>query len=972
MMSKFILATLLLASAAWIGIPAQGLGPSSAQLRLANQELRQAAEAASWTSSLPLRCVGPTVMSGRVVDLAVNPEDPSEFLVAYASGGLWHTTDHGTSFEPLFDNELVMTLGAVAVDWAVRSIWVGTGEVNSSRSSYAGLGVYSSTDWGATWTHRGLAESHHIGRIIIDSSRPGEVYVAALGPLYTEGHGERGIFKSADGGAHWSQLLGPAADQFGAGAVDLIVDRERPGHLIASMWDRTRRAWDFREDGPGSGVFESDDDGATWTDLCAEGSGFPARSGVGRIGIAYHAGDDRLYVLVDNQNRRPEEAAAEQDGDDGQADKPALEADDFLAMSVRNFDRLDSARLADYLAEHDFPEEADVENVKQRVADKDLAPVDFHDYLADANADLFQTPIVGSEVYVFERETGKWSRTHADWLEGVCYTYCYYFGLIEVDPTDADRVIIAGVPLLESTDGGMNWHSIAQANVHVDHHAIWINPKRPEHLINGNDGGVNVTWNGGADWTQCNGPAVGQFYTVAVDEARPYRIYGGLQDNGTWVGPNRYEESRRWLKSGHYPYESLGGGDGMQVAVDTRSNEVVYTGSQFGWYSRKDRANGDRIWLHPKHELGERPLRWNWQTPILLSKHNQDVFYMGSNRVHRSLLGGEELEALSGDLTRGVAEALDGESSGNVPFGTLTDLDESPLRFGQLAAGSDDGRLHVSYDGGYNWDKWTLPVDQAPPLRSLWVSEVMWSAHDRELLYVALNGYRLDHFEAYVFSSRDGIAWTRLGAAGQLPHEPVNCLAQSEDVEALLFVGTDHGLYVSLDGGASFSEAQADLPRAPVHDLVVQERENELVIATHGRSIWVLSLDVLIEGLSEGLGLGNDEGDVVLEKRPLFMGELPELTWRKHWGESSFGWAEVDNPGVDAPCFIPSAGRYNLVLTHDSLGVMGQEELDLKRGFQLLSVHANFDPGSYTVRLAGADENTTGTEVTGDLRIVKP
>lgn len=945
------------------------LAPSSASIRLANAALRSAAEAASWTAGLPLRCVGPTVMSGRVVDLAVNPEDPSEFLVAYASGGLWHTTDHGTSFAPLFDRELVMTLGAVTVEWSTRTLWVGTGEVNSSRSSYAGLGVYSSVDWGQSWVHRGLSESHHIGRICMDPNQSGTVYVAALGPLYTEGRGDRGVFKSEDGGATWKQLLGPGSDENGAGAVDLIVDKQRPGHLIASLWDRSRRAWDFREDGPASGVFESIDDGANWTALCSSEQGFPGPQGVGRIGITYHAEADRLYVLVDNQNQRPNKPEEKTEGgsDPAASSLAPLEADDFLKMSSNAFSRLDSAQLAKYLSDHDFPEEADVENVKQRVAEKTLEPSDFYDYLSDANADLFDTPIVGSEVYVLDRNSGTWSRTHSDWLEGVCYTYCYYFGVIEVDPNDPDRLVIAGVPLLESTDAGKNWHSIAQANVHVDHHALWINPKRPAHLISGNDGGVNVSWNGGADWTQCNAPAVGQFYTVAVDEAEPYRIYGGLQDNGTWVGPNRYEPSRRWLKSGHYPYESLGGGDGMRVQVDTRTNDVVYTGSQFGWYTRTDRESGERAWLHPKHELGERPLRWNWQTPILLSKHNQDILYMGSNRVHRSLHQGEDMETLSGDLTRGAMSNGDDESRGNVPFGTLSDLDESPLRFGQLAAGSDDGRLHVSFDGGYNWDEWVLPIAQSPPLRTLWVSEVMWSAHERELLYVALNGYRLDHFESYVFCSKNGVDWTRLGAEtseGHIPNEPVNCLAQSEDREGLLFVGTDHGLYVSLDGGLQFSEAQPDLPRAPVHDLVVQERENELVIATHGRSIWVLSLGVLLDGLAE------DDG---LEKRELSIGELPDMEWSEQWTTPQFGWSEATDPSVDAPSFVATAGRYDLVLTHDSTGVMRMDELTLHKGFQQLTVHANFAPGQYTVRLTGADDATAGEEAVGELLIaIKP
>ena len=219
-------------------------------------------------------------------------------------------------------------------------------------------------------------------------------------------------------------------------------------------------------------------------------------------------------------------------------------------------------------------------------------------------------------------------------------------------------MVIGGVPLLESTDGGATWTSIAQDNVHVDHHHIWINPNNPQHIINGNDGGINVTLDGGDHWTSCNSPAVGQFYAVAVDDADPYRIYGGLQDNGTWRGPSGYEASPRWHQTGDYPYDRLNGGDGMRIEVDTRDNETVYTGYQFGWYSRSNRQTGDRARLHPEHTLGETPLRWNWQTPIHLSRHHQDVLYMGSNRFHRSLDQGDNFETLSGDLTRGSKKAM--------------------------------------------------------------------------------------------------------------------------------------------------------------------------------------------------------------------------------------------------------------------------------------------------------------------------
>ena len=284
------------------------VAPTASADRLNVAATHASLASASWTSGLDLRSVGPTVMSGRVVDLAVNPDNPAEFVVAYATGGIWHTTDQGTSFQPLFDHELMMFVGALAVDWQNRHIWVGTGEVNSSRSSYAGIGVYLSEDWGGSWQHLGLSESHHIGRIVLDEDDG--VYVAALGPLYTEGRPEtqRGIYHSTDQGATWQLLLnGTEAGRPEAGAIDLIVDPNRTDHLYAALWDRTRRSWDFTEGGPGSGVFESEDGGASWVYLSSEEYGFPASENIGRMGLAYHAAADKLYIIVDNQNVKPEE-----------------------------------------------------------------------------------------------------------------------------------------------------------------------------------------------------------------------------------------------------------------------------------------------------------------------------------------------------------------------------------------------------------------------------------------------------------------------------------------------------------------------------------------------------------------------------------------------------------------------------------------------------------------------------------------
>lgn len=945
------------------GRSADILRPTSAADRLNTAVSHEQLDAASWTSGLDLRNVGPTVMSGRVVDLSVNPDNTAEFVVAYATGGLWHTTDHGTSFEPLFDRGLMLFIGAIAVDWTNRHIWIGTGEVNASRSSYAGVGVYVSEDWGGTWRHAGLEGSHHIGRIALAAD--GAVYVAALGPLYTEGQAEaqRGLLRTTDGGEQWELLLdGTQAGRPAAGAVDVVVDPTREGHLYAALWDRTRRAWDFNEGGPGSGVFESNDGGDSWVALSSGESGFPAAEGLGRMGLAYHAASEQLYVIVDNQNPKPEEEDEEEDA--------ALEAQDFRSMSRAEFAALDTASLSTFLEDNGFPDDADAESLFSRVAEGDLDPESLADYLGDANAEMFNPPIVGAEVYRWHAKplqrgettpsgidtaSTAWIRTHEESLDEVCYSYCYYFGLIAVDPSDGSRLVIGGVPLLESTDGGATWASIAQDNVHADHHHIWIDPSDPAHMINGNDGGINVTFDGGEHWTSCNSPAVGQFYAIAVDDADPYRIYGGLQDNGTWRGPSGYDASPRWHQTGDYPYDRLNGGDGMQIQVDTRDNETVYTGYQFGWYSRSNKTNGDRARLHPKHTLGETPLRWNWQTPIHLSRHHQDILYMASNRFHRSLDQGNHFETLSDDLTRGARK-------GNVPYGTLTSIDESPLRFGRIAVGSDDGLVHLSPDGGYTWEDRTPPAPQAAPERMLWVSEVLWSHHAPDRLFASLNGYRHDHFAPYLYGSDDnGKSWSRLGddgtVEGGLPMEPINALAESEDVEGLLFCGTDGGLYVSMDGGFTWSNAHPDLPCVPVHDLVIQERENELVIGTHGRSIYVLDLNPLIDGLVKAEGL-------LPQALSLELAPPEELTWREGWGERGYGWGEPRMPEVGLDVFLPADGDY-VVEVIDSTGIaVSQTAINgVRKGWQTLTfIPQNLDgdtflsPANYTVSLKSTDK----------------
>ncbi|WP_412063585.1 WD40/YVTN/BNR-like repeat-containing protein [Rubrivirga sp. IMCC45206] len=840
-------------------------------------------------AEIPFRSVGPTVMSGRVAAVEGKPGDPSTMIVAYASGGVWKTTTGGASFEPLFDDMPTITVGALAVDWTDAegdepTIWVGTGEANSSRSSYAGTGVYRSTDGGDSWAHLGLAETHHIGKIVLGAA-PGHAVVAAVGHLYSP-NPERGVFRTTDGGATWAHTLALDAD---TGAIDLAQDAD--GRLYAATWTRSRRAWDFREGGPGSAIWASDDDGASWSRLTIEGSGFPTGATVGRIGVATHG--TTVWAVVDNQARRPDE-------DD--PDAPAVTRDVLRTISRDAFLALAEDDLNAFLDANNVPYSYTAESILDDVREGRITPADLVAFLEDANAQLFDTPVVGAEVYRSDDSGRSWTRTHEGPLDDLFYSYGYYFSVLRVDPHDADRLYVMGVPLVASVDGGATWQRADDAHVHVDHHDLWLDPTRPGYAISGNDGGLNVTYDGGASWTKLNRPAVGQFYTVAVDDAEPYNVYGGLQDNGVWVGPSDYDAGEGWRAEGEYPYRRLLGGDGMQVQIDDRDG-TVYTGFQFGNYFRTNRSGEGRAErIVPQHELGERPYRWNWQAPIWLSRHAPDVLYFGSNKVHRSLDRGETWETMSADLTGGGRP-------GDVPYGTLTSLHESPLEFGLLAAGTDDGRVWTSRDGGKSWQDRSvgLPAD-------LWVSRVELSGHDRDRLVVALNGYRWDHFASHVFASDDlGRTWTRLGT--DLPAEPVNVAKEDPHNPDVLYVGTDGGLYVSLDRGASFAPFHGQraaapeapgpfdtvgegvtLPRAPVHDLVVQARERDLVVGTHGRSIWIADTGHIADLTA------------AVRARAVHVFAPDTTRHRDDWGTIGYTWSDPREPEVEIAYWSADSG----------------------------------------------------------------
>lgn len=831
----------------------------------------------SLVKNLPFKSIGPTVMSGRVVDFAVNPTNPIEFYVGYASGGVWYTKNNGTSFSPILDNSPTQNVGSLAVDWNAGTIWVGTGEVNSSRSSYSGIGVLKSTDGGKTWQNMGLKDSHHISKIIINPNDPNEILVSVVGHLYSQNE-ERGVFKTIDGGKSWNRTLF-VNDQ--TGIIEMDAHPNNFNIIYASSWDKDRKAWNFRGNGVGSAIYKSIDAGNTWTNSTVEGSGFPTGEGTGRIGLAV-VDEHTVYAIHDSQFRR-------KDDDNQSDDKDILTKNDFKSMSKETLLALDNKKLNNYLRNNGFKEKYRAENVKQMVRSGSVEPVDLAKYLEDANTLLFDTPVIGAEIYKSTDGGKTWKKTHKGYLDGVYYSYGYYFGKIHVEPKNPNGIYIYGVPILKSEDGGKTFTSLNAPNVHADHHALWINPELPGHLINGNDGGVNISYDDGENWMKCNTPAVGQFYTVNVDNETPYNVYGGLQDNGVWMGPHTNTENVRWHQSGQYPFKSIMGGDGMHIQIDDRNINIVYTGFQFGNYFRLNRETGDQTYIQPKHELGENPYRYNWQTPILLSSHNQDIIYMGGNKLMRSMNQGDKWDAISFDLTQGG-------KTGNVAYGTLTSISESPFEFGLIYTGSDDGLVFVTQNSGGDWKRLsnTFPKD-------LWVSRVIASSHKKSRVYVTLNGYRWDDFTPYVYVSEDfGATWKSISS--NLPTSPVNVIKEDPANMNVLYLGTDNGAYVTMDRGESWEVFSEGLPNVAYHDLVIQPQAKHLVLGTHGRSIYTADISLLQQITSEN-------------NTSLIAGDIHPIRASRRWGSTGFNsFGKPFEPGVSIQYYAPSEGNVTITV----------------------------------------------------------
>lgn len=859
----------------------------------------------SIVKNIQLKNIGPTIMSGRVVDVDVNHENPAEFYVGYASGGLWYTNNNGTSFEPVLDNSETQNVGDIAVDWKNGIIWVGTGENNSSRSSYAGIGVLKSTDGGKTWQNMGLNDSHHIGRIVINPNDANEVLVGVTGHLYSV-NDERGIYKTLDGGQTWEKTL------FLNNKSGIIDMAHAPGNfniMFASSWEKDRKAWNFTGNGNGSGIFKSTDAGNTWEKISTAESGFPTGDGVGRIGLAVFD-ENTIYAFHDSQFRRKKSEEKEKDSE-------SLTKEDFKSISKEGFLKLDDKKLNDFLKTNDFQEKYRADNVKQMIRSGVVKPVDLAKYLENANAMLFDTPVIGAEVYRSDDGGQTWKKQNDDYIDDVYYSYGYYFGEIRVDASDKNKIYILGVPIVKSADAGKTFNAINGDNVHSDHQALWVNPNKPGHLINGNDGGLNMSYDDGANWTKLNSTTVGQFYAINVDNQEPYHVYGGLQDNGVWMGPHNADMNSRWHQSGENPWKSIMGGDGMQVQIDRRNHNIVYTGFQFGNYFRINKETKKRKYIQPKHELGDVPYRFNWQTPILLSPHNQDILYLGGNKLHRSLNQGDDWEVISGDLTQGG-------KSGNVAYGTLTTISESPFKFGLIYTGSDDGLIQNSRNGGGDWKNIssTFPKD-------LWVSRVAASKHKKERVYASLNGYRWDDFNIYLYVSEDyGTTWEDISR--NIPASPVNVVLEDPENENILFVGTDNGLYVSFNRGNSWEILQNGMPNVAVHDLVIQQEAKHLLIGTHGRSIYKADISNLQQLTPEML------------KKELYVFKTENIEHSERWGNSFSSWREPNTPGLDVTFYTPKTGTCNAKIKTADGVVVSETEIAADKGLNILSYDVAF------------------------------
>ncbi|MCB1007430.1 MAG: glycosyl hydrolase [Acidobacteria bacterium] len=734
-------ATALVAAAA-LALPAFAAKSKHEKPAPAKEE---GAFAAKTFAGLKFRSIGPALTSGRIADLAVDPSDSKRWIVAAASGGVWSTTNAGTTWTPLFDGQGSYSIGAVTIDPNnPHVLWVGTGENNSQRSVSFGDGVYLSLDAGKSWKNVGLGASEHIGRILVDPRDSDVVYVAAQGPLWSAG-GDRGLYKTTDRGANWQRVLHVDDD---TGISEVVLDPRDPDVLYAVAYQRRRHVWTLIDGGPGSGLYKSTDAGATWRKLT---SGLPDVD-LGRIGLAISPVDpDVLYAVV--------------------------EAEPGEGGFFRSADRGES-----------------------------------------------------------------WEK-RGKYVSGSPQYYQELFA----DPFELDRVYSMDTFLQVTDDAGASWRALGERNKHVDNHVIWIDPEDRDHYLVGCDGGLYESFDRGATWRYFENLPITQFYRVALDRGWPvYNVYGGTQDNFSLGGPSR---TLRLQGPANEDWFVAQGGDGFWAAVDPDDPNIVYAEYQHGGLTRFDRKSGENVDIQPQAGAGEAPLRWNWDAPLVLSPHASTRLYFAANRLFRSDDRGDTWRAVSPDLTRqidrnrlevfGKVQRPEAPARGASTsfYGNIVALAESPRVEGLLYVGTDDGLIQVSENGGADWRRLeSFPVVPA----GTYVARLTASSHVDGRVYATFDNHKMADYRPYVLVSEDrGRTWRSI--AGDLPDRGTVYALVEDPVRAdLLFVGTEFGVYATVDRGGKWLRLSGGLPTVQVRDLAIQERESDLVLATFGRGFYVL------------------------------------------------------------------------------------------------------------------------------------
>ncbi|MGH7475934.1 MAG: VPS10 domain-containing protein [Longimicrobiales bacterium] len=695
------------------------------------------------------RVIGPSGTSGRIAAIEAVDSNPDIIYVGAATGGVWKSVDGGVSWTPIFDDEAASSIGAIAVfEPNPDIVWVATGEGNPRNSAGVGRGVWKSLDSGRTWSHMGLAASERIHRVITHPTDPDVVYLAVLGPTWSDGQ-ERGVYRTSDGGRTWDRLLYVDA---GTGAADLVMDPSNPNHLIAAMWDHRRTPWSFRSGGPGSGIRVTWDGGASWTEL-TEDDGLP-KGELGRIGLAFAAsGPEVVYALVE-------------------AEKSALLRSDDGGRRWRT---------------------------------------------------------VNDERGVSNRP--------------------FYYSDIRVDPTNENRVYRLASVLDMSEDGGRTFRTIGSwSAVHPDHHALWIEPTRGELLINGNDGGVYISTNRGQTWRFVENIPVAQFYHLSFDMDAPFHVYGGLQDNGSWMGPSAVWEQAGFngatIQAHHW--RTIGFGDGFAAVVDPRDPTWAYSMSQGGWINRVDLRTNEWKSVRPQRPADGTELRFNWNAGLAVDPHRPGTLYYGSQFVHRTRDRGQTWEIISPDLTTNDSTKQHQAESGGITkdvtaaenHTTIMTIAPSPVTEGVIWVGTDDGNVQLTRDAGASWTNVVANIRGVP--EATWVPHIEASKHDAGTAYVVFDDHRRGNWTTYVFRTTDyGRSWSSL--ATPAIDGFVHVIEEDPVTPDLLFLGTEFGLFLSTDAGRSWRKwTHGGFPTVPVLALAVHPRDHDLIVGTHGRAAWII------------------------------------------------------------------------------------------------------------------------------------